>query len=50
MIYLIFAVIWGFICLGMADKRHRNPGLGFIGGLLFGIFAVIYYLMAGNKK
>lgn len=36
------------ICYLMAKSRGRNVGLAIVGGLLFGIFAIIYYAIAGD--
>ena len=45
--------IWiglALLCMYMAEKRGRDKTLGFIAGLLFGIFGVIYYLIAGDNQ
>lgn len=47
-IYLFIALLFAAICYRMAEKRGRNPVMGAIGGALFGILAVVYYLIAGN--
>ena len=47
---ILFAVLWGYICYRMAEKRRRDVTLGAILGALFGIFAVIGYAIAGDKK
>lgn len=46
---LLIAVLWGYICYKMAEKRHRDTTLGAILGALFGLFAVIGYAIAGDK-
>jgi len=46
---IIFAIIWGVVCYDMAENRNRKPILGAIGGLLFGLLAVIYYWLAGER-
>jgi len=40
---LMFGVIWGLVCSSMAKNKGRDGVGGFIGGLIFGLFAVIYY-------
>jgi len=43
--------IWvalALICMYMAEKRGRDKTLGLIAGIIFGIFAVIYYLIVGD--
>jgi hypothetical protein len=45
--------IWiglALLCMYMAEKRGRDKTLGFIAGLFFGLFAVIYYLIAGDSQ
>jgi len=49
-IYLIVTVLFGFICMKMAEKRGREKYLGFLGGFLFCIWAVLYYLIAGDTS
>ena len=46
---LLVAILWGYICYKMAEKRHRAPIIGALLGAIFGIFAVIGYAIAGNK-
>ena len=50
LIKLVIAAIFGVICYGMAEKRGRQGIIGAILGFLFGIFAVIGYAIAGDKK
>ena len=50
LITLLFAVLWGYLCYRMAEKRGRDTTLGAILGALFGVFAIIGYAIAGNKK
>lgn len=47
---VLFAVIWATVCYRMAESRHRDPTLAVIAGLLFGVFAVVYYLIVGDKN
>lgn len=47
---LMMAVLWGYICYRMAEKRKRDATLGAILGAIFGLFAVIGYAIAGEKK
>jgi len=49
-IILIGGLIFGFICMKMAEKRGREKYLGFLMGFLLGIFAVIGYLIAGDTS
>lgn len=46
---LLVAILWGYICYRMAEKRHRDTTLAAILGALFGLFAVIGYAIAGDK-
>lgn len=50
LITLLFAVFWGYLCYRMAEKRGRDATLGAILGALFGVFAIIGYAIAGDKK
>lgn len=47
---ILFAILWGYICCRMAEKRGRDGILGAILGACFGILAVIGYAIAGDKK
>lgn len=50
MFTLLFAILWGYICYRMAEKRGRDTFLAAILGTLFGVFAVIAYAIAGDKQ
>ena len=50
LVTIFFAVLWGYICYRMAEKRNRDAALGAILGACFGILAVIGYAIAGDKK
>ncbi len=46
-------VIWiglALVCMVMAERRGRDKTLGFVSGLFFGIFSVIYYAIVGDTK
>lgn len=47
---LLVAILWGYICYKMAEKRHRDPIIGALLGAIFGILAVIGYAIAGDKE
>lgn len=47
---LLVAILWGYICYKMAEKRGRDTFLAAVLGALFGVFAVIGYAIAGNKQ
>lgn len=47
---ILFTLLWAAVCYKMAQNRHRDPVLGVIGGLLFGLFAVLYYAIVGDKN
>ena len=46
---LLVAILWGYICYKMAEKRGRDTFLAAILGAFFGVFAVIGYAIAGDK-
>lgn len=50
---ILTILIWAafsFACYKIAESQGRNAWLGAFLGLLFGIFAVVGYLIAGNKS
>ena len=46
---ILMAILWGYICSRMAEKRHRDTTLAALLGAIFGVFAVIGYAIAGDK-
>lgn len=50
MFTLLIAILWGYICYRMAEKRGRDTFLAAVLGAAFGIFAVIGYAIAGDKQ
>lgn len=49
-ISVIIWILFGFACYKIAENQGRNAWLGAVLGILFGIFAVIGYLIVGNKN
>ena len=47
---IIIWMICGFVCYLIAEKQKRNVWLAAILGCIFGIIAIIGYLIAGDKK
>jgi hypothetical protein len=50
---LLTLVVWalcGFGCYKMAENQGRDKTLGAVLGVLFGVFAIIGYAIAGPKK
>ena len=47
---LLVAILWGYICYKMAKKRGRDTFLAAVLGALFGVFTVIGYAIAGDKR
>ena len=47
---LIIGVICGLICRSMAEKRGRDKNVGLLLGFLFGIWAILGYLIAGDTS
>ena len=45
---LLIAVAFGLISMVMAENRGRDKYLGLASGLLFGIFTIVYYWIAGD--
>jgi formate hydrogenlyase subunit 3/multisubunit Na+/H+ antiporter MnhD subunit len=50
MLFIIIALLCALICFYMAKGRGRSPWLGAVAGFFFGIFAMIYYLGAGDTR
>ena len=48
--YTFGCIPLGYICYRMAEKRNRDTTLAAVLGALFGVFAVIGYAIAGDKK
>ena len=47
---IIIWLIFGVICYLLAKKKGRNEKVGLFVGTVFGIFALIYYLLVGRAK
>ena len=47
---LIVGIFCALICMSMAEKRGREKWLGVLLGLLFGIWAILGYLIAGDTS
>lgn len=47
---VILWLFFGWACYKLAEKQGRNEILGAVLGVVFGIFAVIGYWIAGDKK
>jgi hypothetical protein len=45
---LITAPIWALLCAVIANSKHRSVGAWAIGGLLFGLFAVLILVMSAD--
>lgn len=48
-VWFIIALVCGFTSAFLASKRNRNKTQAFVLGVIFGIFAVIYYLFIDSK-
>jgi len=49
-IQLIVKSLFAWWCYTLAKKQDRLTGFGILWGFLFGLFAVVGYYIAGNKK
>lgn len=50
---LITILVWllcGFGCYKIAEKNDRDTTIAAIVGVIFGIFAILGYLIAGKKE
>jgi|GEM_PF-1237475 len=46
---MAFIIVWlacGLICYGLAKEKGKNELIAFGVGVLFGFFAIIYYLLS----
>jgi hypothetical protein len=41
LIVIMFAIAWGCLCAHLAENRNRSRGGWFVGGLVFGLLAVL---------
>ncbi|MEO0291489.1 MAG: hypothetical protein ABIM54_00975 [candidate division WOR-3 bacterium] len=48
--WLVFGVIWALICSKIAEKQGRDTAIAAVLGFLFGLIAVLLYLIAGKKE
>lgn len=49
-VYIFFAVLVGLLCYSMAKRRGRDGNWGFLMGLVFGVFAVVAYVIIGDSE
>lgn len=47
--YIIIWILFGGICYFLAEKKNKNTGLAVIMGVIFGIFAVLYYAFCDSE-
>lgn len=50
MYWVVYTIAWTVLAVYMAEKRGRSTVLAFVGGLAFGIFCPLYYLIVGDSK
>lgn len=50
MLTIVIAVLCGFGCYKMAENQGRDTALAAVLGVLFGVFSIIGYAVAGPKK
>lgn len=49
LLWLASYSVWAIICSQMAKSRGRSLAGGIVGGYFFGLFAVLYYLIASDS-
>lgn len=47
---IIYVLIWIIPCMIIASAKNKSVGMAFIASLLFGAFALIYYIFAGREQ
>lgn len=50
MIYLIVAVVFGVLTYKIAESKGRDKNFAFLMGFLFGLLALLFYAVLGDKK
>ena len=48
--YIIFWLLFGGCCFAIAKNKNRNEWVALGCGVLFGVFALIYYIVVDKKK
>jgi len=43
-------ILWPIICYHLAEEKGKHTGLAIFGGLVFGAFAVVYYLLCPKER
>jgi len=43
-----FWILWPILCYNLAAARNRDTGAAVIWGIIFGLFAVLYYATASK--
>jgi len=49
-IKILVWILCGFVCYKIAEKNGRNKTTAAIVGAIFGLFAILGYLIAGKKN
>jgi len=44
-----YLLLWPVLCYSLARDKGRDTGLAVLSGLLFGVFAVLYYATVSRK-
>lgn len=47
--FIIFWLLFGGCCYAIAKSKNRNEWVALTCGILFGIFALIYYIVVDKK-
>jgi hypothetical protein len=47
---ILLSILWGYICYGLAEQRGRDCILAFLLGMIFGVFAILWYIIIGEKR
>lgn len=49
-LWVVGLVLWPILCYNLAKRKNRNTGTAVVMGILFGIFALLYYATVGELK
>lgn len=49
LLWLVAYSVWAIICSQMAKNRGRSLAGGIVSGYFFGVFGVLYYLIASDS-
>jgi hypothetical protein len=43
-------ILWPVLCVNLAKSKNKDTGMAILGGIFFGLFAVLYYATAPKEE